>query len=54
MILVNLQNAFGTLDHKILLGRMKCTGFSDKTITWFHSHLTKSFFRFINSLNNDF
>ena len=31
MILINLQKALNTLDHKILLAKMKCTGFSDKT-----------------------
>ena len=36
MILVKF---FGTLDHKILLDKLKCTGFPDKAI--------QSFFRFI-------
>ena len=36
MILIDFQNAFETLDHKILLG----IGFSDKTIKWSHSYLT--------------
>ena len=40
MILIELQKAFETLDHKILLDKMKCSGFSDKTIKWFHSYLT--------------
>ena len=40
MILIDLENAFDTLDHKILLNKMKCIGFSDKTIKWFHSYLT--------------
>ena len=40
MILIDLQKAFDTLDHKILLDKMKCIGFSDKTIKWFHSFLT--------------
>ena len=42
MILIDLQKAFDTLDHKILLDKMKCIGFLDKTIIWFHSHLTNS------------
>ena len=42
MILIGLQKTFDTLDHKILLDKMKCIGFSDKTIKWFHSHLTNS------------
>ena len=36
MILINLQKACDTLDHKILLDRMKCISFSDKTVKWFH------------------
>ena len=40
MILIDLQKAFDTLDHKILLDKMKCIGFSDKKIKWFHSYLT--------------
>ena len=40
MILIDLQKAFDNLDHKILLDKMKCIGFSDKTIKWFHSYLT--------------
>ena len=32
MILINLQKAFDTLDHKILLDRTKCIGFSDNKI----------------------
>ena len=40
MILIDLQKAFDTLDPKILLDKMKCIGFSDKTIKWFHTYLT--------------
>ena len=40
MSLIDLQKAFDTIGHKILLGKMKCIGFSDKTIKWFHSYLT--------------
>ena len=40
MVLIDLQKAFGTLDHKILSDKMKCIGFSDKTIKWFYSYLT--------------
>ena len=45
MILIDLQKAFDTLDHTILLEKMKCKGFSNKTIRWFHTE--QSFFRFI-------
>ena len=44
LILIDLQKAFDTLDHKILLDKMKCIGFSDKTIKWFHSYLTNRAF----------
>ena len=40
IILIDLQKAFDTLDHNILLDKMKCIGFPDKTIKWFHSCLT--------------
>ena len=41
MILIDLQKVFGTLDHIIILDKMKCIGFSDKILKWFHSYLTK-------------
>ena len=41
MILIDLQKTFDTLDHIIILDKMKCIGFSDKTLKWFHSYLTK-------------
>ena len=45
MVLVNFQKAFDTLDHKILLDKMECIAFLDKTIKWFYSNLTnKAFF----------
>ena len=37
MILTDLQKASDTLNHKILLQKMKCTGFM---VHWFHSQLT--------------
>ena len=36
-ILIDLQKASGTLDHKVLLEKIKCLGFSDKTIKSFYS-----------------
>ena len=39
MILIDLQKAFDTLDHDILLRKMKYLGFSSKTIGWFDSYL---------------
>ena len=50
MILIDLQKAFDTFDHKILLDKKKCSGFSDKTIKWFHSYLTE-LFRFIRHVS---
>ena len=41
MILTDLQKAFDTLDHDILLNKMKYLGFTSKTIDWFGSYLKK-------------
>ena len=35
MILIDLQKAFDTIDHKILIEKMKCMGFSIDVIKWF-------------------
>ena len=42
--LIDLQKAFDTLDHAILLEKMKCICFSNKTTRWFHSYLTERVF----------
>ena len=39
MMLIDLQKAFGTLDHDILLDKMKYLGFTSKIINWFGSYL---------------
>ena len=39
MILIDLQKAFDTIDHKILLKKMRYLGFSDSAINWFKSYL---------------
>ena len=39
IILIDLQKAFDILDY-ILLDKIRCIGFSDKTIKWFHSYIT--------------
>ena len=44
MILIDLQKAFDTTDHKILLERMKCMGFSNNVTQWFGSYLSKRMF----------
>ena len=39
MILIVLQKGFYTLDHQILLKKLKYIGFSPETIRWFESYL---------------
>ena len=39
LILIDLQKAFDTLHHKILLDKIKRISFTDKTIKLFHSYL---------------
>ena len=39
MILTDLQKAFDTLDHNILLNKIKYLGFTSKVIDWFGSYL---------------
>ena len=40
MVLIDLQKAFDTIDHSILLEKMSCLGFAGKTIAWYMSYLT--------------
>ena len=44
MILVDLQKAFDTIDHKILIEKMKCMGFSNDVTKWFETYLSKRMF----------
>ena len=44
MILIDLQKAFDTIDHSILLEKMKCISFSESTIRWFISYLSNRSF----------
>ena len=44
MILIDLQKAFDTIDHKILIEKMKCMGFFNDFTKWFESYLSKRMF----------
>ena len=52
MSLIDLQKAFDTLHHTVLLDKMNCISFSDKTIKWFYSYLTNR--AFFVSLDSEF
>ena len=47
MILVDLQKAFDTLDHGVLLEKMKYFGFRASVIKWFESYLSNRKFFFV-------
>ena len=38
MILIDLQTAFDTIDHDVLLQKLYATGFSKHTVNWFQSY----------------
>ena len=44
MISINLQKAFDTIDHEILLQKLKAINFSESTIKWFKSYLPEIIF----------
>ena len=44
MILIDLQKAFDTIDHKILIEKMKFMGFSNDVTKWFERYLSKGMF----------
>ena len=44
MVIIDLQKAFDTIDHAILLDKMNCLGFSDSTVASFNSYLTNRSF----------
>ena len=44
MILIDLQKAFDTIDHKILIEKMKSMGFSNDVIKWFERYFSKRIF----------
>ena len=45
MILIDLQKAFDTINHDILLKKMSALRFSDCSINWFQSYLSNRSFR---------
>ena len=51
MILIDLQKAFDTINHEILLGKLHAIGFSEKTVAWFKSYLSDRAFK-VNINNN--
>ena len=44
MILIDLQKAFDTINHEILLKKHEAIGFSDKCIRWFRPYLYERIF----------
>ena len=52
MVLIDLQKAFDTTGHQILLKKMKYLGFSKNTITWFKSYLCEQ--KFKTSIDNNY
>ena len=51
MILIDLQKAFGTIDHDVLLPKLYAIGFSKRTVNWFKSYLSNRSFK-VNLGNN--
>ena len=45
MILIDLQKAFDTINHTILLDKMQAIGFSDEVVLWFKSYLSNRLFQ---------
>ena len=51
MILIDLQKAFDTIDHDVLLQKLYAIGFSKHTVNWFQSYLFNRSF-LVNVGNN--
>ena len=52
MILIDLQQAFDSINHDILLKKLNIIGFSDHTVKWFQSSLSSR--KFTVNLENSF
>ena len=52
MILIDLQKAFDTINHEVLLGKLHAIGFSEKTVAWFKSYLSDRAIKI--NINNHF
>jgi len=52
MILIDLQKAFDTINHKVLLDKLVYMGFSDDAILWFKSYLSNR--SFIVNVENEY
>ena len=51
MILINLQKALDTLDHKILIENMTCLGFKTSVNKWFEFYLSsRKFYVFADNI----
>ena len=44
MILIDIQKVFDTIDHEILLQKLKAIRFSESTVKWFKSYLSERIF----------
>ena len=40
MVMLDLQKAFDTVNHEILLSKLKCIGLNENSVLWFKSYLT--------------
>ena len=50
-ILIDLQKAFDTINHEILLGNLYAIGFYEKAVAWFKSYLSDRAFK-VNTNNH--
>ena len=43
VVFIDLKKAFDTVDHVILLGKLKSLGISSNNLEWFHSYLSSRY-----------